>query len=410
MADTRGGSIETSYGWTIATASFLLMSIGFGIPYVVVVALKQIAAEFDWPRWVPSLGNGMVYLGAGVGGIAVGWISDRIGVMWPALVGSIMLGTGAILVSTSHGALQFMVAHAVFIGLLGNATMFAPLMANVTRWFDRRRGVAVSLVASGQSVAGAIWPPIFQFAIEHIGWRDTLFYFGIFATLTMAPMTLMLRRRPPVPLPDTLASEPQGGDDVLGLPPNLVLAMLCLAIVGCCVAMAMPMVHTVAFCSDLGFDPARGAEMLSLLLASAFVSRLFWGRLSDRVGGLRTIMIGAGAQALMLSLYLAVDGVAEMFALSAAFGLAFGGIVPAYTLAVRDLFPSPEAGWRIGTIYLFGLVGMALGGWLGGYIYDMTASYRPAFLTGVFFNLANLMLISFLVLRQSRTKVGMATA
>jgi MFS family permease len=226
----------------------------------------------------------------------------------------------------------------------------------------------------------------------------------------MVPLASLLRQRPPAQHASTMAAEPQQGDSVLGLPPNLVLGMLALAIVGCCVAMAMPMVHTVAYCSDLGFRPEHGALMLSLLLACAFMGRIFWGRLSDRIGGLRTILIGATCQALMLSLYQVVDGVVQLYVLSAAFGLAFGGIVPAYSLAVRDLFPGAEAGWRIGVVYLFGTAGMALGAWLGGYIFDLTADYHMAFLTGVGFNLANLMLIGFLVLRQSRLRFGLAMA
>ena len=410
MAERHQSSVETPYGWVIAIVSLTMMAFGYGIPYVVVVALKPIAAEFDWPRSWPALGNSCVYIGAGIGGIVMGWLTDRIGVMWPALLGSVMVGIGAVLVSTSHGIGQFLLAHALFIGLLGNSTTFTPLMANVMRWFDRRRGVAAALVASGQSVAGAVWPPIFSHTIDQFGWRATLFWFGLLCTAVMAPMALFLHRRPPPQHAMALAAEPRRGEQVLGLPANLVLAMLCLAIVGCCTAMAMPMVHTVAFCSDLGFQAERGAEMLSLLLACAFFSRLFWGRLSDRIGGLRTVLIGASCQAIMLSLYLVADNLYALYALSAGFGLAFGGIIPAYALAVRDLFPSAEAGWRVGCIYLFGTTGMALGAWLGGYIFDLTANYQAAFLVGVIFNVMNLILIGTLVLRQSRLRLRMAVA
>jgi len=410
MIERHESSIETPYGWVVAIVSLAIMAIGFGVPYVVVVALKPIAAEFGWPRSWPALGNSCVYVGAGIGGIFMGWLTDRIGVMWPAVLGSFMVGIGAMLVSSSHGIGQFLFAHALFIGLLGNSTTFTPLMANVMRWFDRRRGVAVALVASGQSVAGAIWPPIFSHAIDQVGWRTTLFWFGALCIVTMVPLALLLHRRPPQQHAGALAAEPQRGAQVLGMPANLVLGMLCFAIVGCCVAMAMPMVHTVAFCSDLGFLPERGAEMLSLLLACAFLSRIFWGRLSDRIGGLRTILIGASCQALMLSLYLVIDNLYGLYALSAGFGLAFGGIVPAYALAVRELFPGAEAGWRVGSVYLFGTSGMALGAWLGGYIFDLSANYQMAFLVGVAFNMMNLVLIGLLVLRQSRYRFGMAVA
>jgi len=408
MSQRRVDSVETSYGWVVAVASMAIMGIGFGAPYVVVVGLKPIAAEFAWPRSIPSLATASAYIGTGLGGIAMGWWADRVGVMWPALLGSLMVGLGLFVASGSNDMWQLYLSHGLLIGLIGNAGTFSPLMSNVTRWFDRRMGVAVALVASGQSIAGAIWPPVFRYSIDLVGWRQTMIWFGLFSVATMAPLSLLLRRRPPVPTMRSVSSDPRHGEPVLGLPANLVLGMLCLAIVGCCVAMAMPMVHTVAYCSDLGYLPARGAEMLSLLLASAFLSRLFWGRLSDQVGGLKTILIGASCQAVALSLYLVVDGEIALYALSAGFGLAFGGIVPAYALAARELFPSSQAGWRIGTIYLFGTIGMALGGWLGGFIYDLTANYRPAFAVGVLFNLLNLALLGLLVARQSRPRLDPA--
>jgi MFS family permease len=273
-------------------------------------------------------------------------------------------------------------------------------MSNVTRWFDNNRGVALSIVASGQSVAGGICPPLFRWGIDQIGWRMTLIAYGVFATSTMLPLALCLRRPPSAP-----ARKPGTGSAVDGrsgsrINPTLALALLSIAIVGCCVAMAMPIVHTVAFCGDLGFAAARGAEMLSLLLAAAFFSRMFWGRLSDRIGGLRTILYGAAAQAVALAFYMVVDGLFQLYVLSAAFGLAFGGIVPAYTLAVRDLFPVGDAGWRIGIVYFFGTIGMALGGWMGGVVFDQFLHYQAAFALGVVFNLVNIAAIGTLLYHQ----------
>jgi predicted MFS family arabinose efflux permease len=204
--------------------------------------------------------------------------------------------------------------------------------------------------------------------------------------------------------------EPQKGDLVLGLNGNLVLFLLCLAIVGCCVAMAMPLTHIVAYCTDIGISAARGAEMLSLLLGSAFLSRLYWGRLSDRVGGLRTILYGATAQAIALALYIVIDGMIPLYVLSIAYGLAFGGIVPAYSLVVREVFPANEAGWRMGAIYLFGTLGMAIGAWAGGAVFDIALDYRPAFLVGVLFNLSNIAIIGWLVWRKQNPEGGQVAA
>jgi len=389
--------IESRAGWTVAIASMCIMAVGFGTPYVVVVALKPMTLEMGWPRAVPSLALALAYLGAGAGGIAAGWIADRVGVMVPALVGSVMVGTGA-MVASGGSEWQLYVGHGLMIGLLGNAATFAPLMANVSRWFDRNRGAALALVATGQQLAGAMWPPLFRYTIDAVGWRRTLFWYGAFALVSMVPISLLLRL-PPGWTPGRQAAERVRSDRIVGLPPNLVQALICAAIVCCCVAMTMPMSHVVAFCSDLGYAPARGAEMLSLLLACAFVSRMVWGRLSDRIGGLRTVLLGSACQASFLALYLVVDNLIGLYFVSAAFGLGFGGIVPSYALAIRELYPAREAGWRMGAVFLGGLGGMALGGWLGGYVFDLTGSYRPAFLIGVLFNLVNLCLVGALLLR-----------
>ena len=399
-------SIESALGWRIAVISMLLMGIGFGGPYVTVVALKPIAAEFDWPRSIPSFASSATYIGAGLGGIAMGWFADRIGVAWIVLLGSTMIGLGAIVASYSEGMGQLYFAHGVMFGLFGNATTFAPLMANITRWFDNRRGVAVAIVGSGQSIGGLVWPPILNHTVEHYGWRVTMFWWGLLAIGLMVPLCFFLRHRPPASAVRPGFREPQKGDRVLGLNGNLVQLLICLAIVGCCVAMAMPMTHIVAFCTDLGIPAARGAEMLSLLLGSAFLSRMYWGRLSDRVGGLKTILYGAIGQAAALSLYMFVDGMVPLYVLSVAFGLAFGGIVPAYSLVIRDLFPAAEAGWRMGAMYLFGTLGMAMGAWLGGVVFDAVLRYQPAFLVGVLFNIVNIAIIGWLVWRKHGMRGG----
>ena len=391
-------SIECRAGWIVAIVSMLIMGIGFGTPYVVVVAMKPIAAETG-SRAVPSLANALAYFGAGVGGIFAGWIADRIGVIVPALFGAVMVGAGA-MVASGGSEWQLYVGHGLMIGLLGNAAMFAPLMANVSRWFDRNRGAALALVATGQQLAGAIWPPLFRYTTDLMGWRDTLFWAGIAALATMVPLSLLLHR-PPSLTAERQAAATMRDSRVLGWPANLVQALICLAIVCCCVAMAMPMSHVVAFCSDLGFTAARGAEMLSLLLFCAFLSRMLWGRLSDKVGGLTTVLLSSAAQATFLALYLAADSLVGLYVVSAAFGFGFGGIVPSFLLSIRELFPEREAGWRMGAVVLGGLCGMALGSWLGGYVYDLTASYQPAFLAGVLFNLVNLVLVGTLVLRGS---------
>ncbi|WP_193186490.1 MFS transporter [Nisaea sediminum] len=390
------GSIETRQGWIIVAASLAYIMVAFGPSYLLVVSLKPIAAGFGWPRWVPSLAYSLLLLGTGLGGIVMGLWADRAGLGKPALLGALVVGSGVMAASFAANEWVLLLLCGPVIGFLGTSAAFAPLLTNTTRWFDRRRGIAVSVVASGQALAGAIWPQIFNYGIEHSGWRQTWFAYGALAICVMLPLVLVLRRPPPEqPKPAGLASDaPVRRSAAMRQMP---LAFLSLAIVGCCVAMAMPMVHIVAYCTDLGFEAARGAEMLSLLLACSAVSRLGFGFLSDRLGGLQTIFIGAALQAIALSLFAVVDSLAGLYLVSALFGLVFGGIVPAYALATREMHPDGEVGWRMGVVFFFGTVGMALGGFLGGWIFDLTGYYPLAFVVGVSFNIVNLLSLTWLI-------------
>ena len=398
MNRSASDSVETRYGWAVVAASLALTSVAFGASFLIVIALKPVAAEFGWPRWVPSLAYSATLLGSGIGGVMMGYWADRVGVHWPVRLGAVMIGLGLIVVSQAQHAIVLIGACGLLVGFLGMSCAFAPVLTNITRWFDRRRGIAVAIVASGQSVGGAVWPTTFEWGIETWGWRTTFLSFGLLATAVILPLTLVLAR----PAPRTAVQAVPGAGHARAAheddwSPNMKLALLCVAIVGCCVAMAMPMVHVVAFCSDLGYGSDRGAQMLSLLLACAFVSRIGFGWLSDRIGGLMTIFIGSALQAAALAGFAAVSSMTGLFLISGAFGLVFGGIVPAYALAVRELFPPSEAGSRMGVVFLFGTVGMALGGFLGGWIFDLTGQYPLAFLAGVVFNLVNLAVVATLL-------------
>jgi MFS family permease len=307
-----------------------------------------------------------------------------------------MVGAGAI-VASGGAEWQLYLGYGAMIGLLGGAGLFAPLMSNTSRWFHAKRGTALAIVASGQQLAGLFWPQVFRYALDVTSWRTTLFWYGVLVLAVVPAMCLMLRHRPPAPVAGGAHRSSMGRAHRAGS--NLVQAVLCAAIVCCCVPMALPLQHLVAFCSDLGYAQARGTEMLTLLLIAAFLSRWIWGRMSDRIGGLRTILVGSLAQAAFLACYLFVDNLYALYAVSAAFGLGFGGIIPSYVLTVRDLFPASEAGWRIGTVLFFGLVGMALGAWMGGALYDWFAYYKPAFALGVAVNILNLVLIGGLLAR-----------
>ncbi|MDP6405795.1 MAG: MFS transporter [Alphaproteobacteria bacterium] len=399
---------DRGYAWAVAGGSLLLMVLASGGMYGIVVALKPVALDLDVPRWVPSAAYALLMFGIGLGGILFGRWSDRAGMFGPALLGTLGIGLGSLAVWASAGPVTFVLAQALLLGFLGNGALFAPLVANVTHWFDRRRGLAVAMVISGQSLGGAMWPPIFRYFIDETGWRTTYLWYGAVAVAVMLPLSLLLRRRRPV-APVTASVAGGGSERPLEFSPDLLFGLLCLAIVACCVPMAMPMVHIVSHATDLGHPTARAAEMLAVLLAFGTASRLAFGALADRIGPLKALLVASGLQALVLSFYLFVDGLAGLYLLSVLFGLSFGGIVPLYTLIIRDHFAAGESGWRIGVIMLFGTIGAGLGGWLGGFVFDLTASYQWAFVLGVIFNIGNLAIIGTLLGRERRqTAIALA--
>lgn len=399
----HGSSVETPYGWVVVFASLALHSISLGAPTILFVALKPIAADLDTARAVPSLAYSLLMVGAGIGGIAMGRWMDRHGVMQPVLFGSVMICLGALLASHAEGRWSLYLATGLLMGLLGKAAMIAPLVANVTRWFDRRRGLAVAVITSGQGLAGAVWPAVVQYFNELVGWRGSFLYFSVFAAVTMVPAALLLRPRAPIAASD----RPAGGsrDDerrVLDLPPHVAQAMLWVAVIGCCSAMSVPIVHLVSHVTDQGYTAEQGARILSVLFGAAFISRIAFGMLADRIGPLPTLLIGSASMGAMLLAFAFATSHAGLFAAALLFGLGFSGIMPCYPLIIRLLFPVSQAGWRIAAQYLFSAAGMALGGWIGGVTFDLTGSYSPAFLVAFGFNAMNFVIVAILHTRRMR--------
>ncbi len=414
MTSARPSLAESRYAWARLFASLALMTLGGVGMYAVIVALPAVEAEFGAARGAASLPYTFTMVGFGLGGVMMGRLSDRYGVIVPVLLGSVCLGIGFMVAGSAASLWQFALVHGVLIGFLGSSATFAPLVADASLWFTRRRGIAVAIVISGNYLAGAVWPPILQRMFDAFGWRATFVGVGVFAIAAMLPLALMLRRRPPAldaPRPAAIAPHtPMAApsERPLGFPPQVLLALLCVAGVACCVAMSMPQVHIVAYCGDLGYGVARGAEMLSLMLGFGIVSRLASGWICDRIGGLATLLLGSGLQAVALLLFLPFDGMASLYVLSAMFGLFQGGIVPSYAIIVREYFPPRVAGGHVGIVLMATLFGMALGGWMSGAIFDLTGSYRAAFLNGIAWNLVNMSIAGFLLMRARRMRLALA--
>ncbi len=398
-------SPDSRYAWTRLMTTLALMTIGSGAMYIVSVVLPAVQAEFGVARADASLPYTTMMIGFGVGGIVMGKLADRFGVMVPVLIGAVGLGAGYTVAALSSSIWMFSMAHGLLLGLLGCSATFAPLIADTSLWFVKRRGIAVAICASGNYVAGAIWPPIVQHFVEAAGWRATYFGLGAFCVLTLPLLALLMRPRPPKAVaPATMAGSMTKPLSARPFGLSLIQAqvLLCVAGTACCVAMAMPQVHIVAYCSDLGFGAARGAEMLSLMLACGIVSRLVSGAICDRIGGLRTLLLGSLLQGIALLLFLPFDGLVSLYVISALFGLFQGGIVPSYAIIVREHFPPAEAGTRVGTVLMFTLLGMALGGWMSGVVFDLTGSYHAVFVNGIAWNALNLSIALFLLYRVRR--------
>jgi MFS family permease len=400
MPARAASEAESTYAWSRLVAALLLSTIGGVGMWSVVVALPAIQAEFGVARSDASLPYTLTMVGFGLGGILMGRLSDRFGIIVPVVVGTVALALGYLLAGYAGSLWQFALAQGVLIGFLGSSATFGPLLADTSLWFNRRRGIAVAIFASGNYLAGTVWPPIVQHFIETAGWRQTYAGIGMFCLASMLPLALVLRRRPPAfELGGAGARAAAWPQRPLGLSPGALQALLIVAGLACCVAMSMPQVHIVAYCGDLGYGATRGAEMLSVMLGFGIVSRLASGWICDRIGGVRTLLLGSSLQGVALLLFLPFDGLVSLYVISALFGLFQGGIVPSYAIIVREYFSPREAGVRVGTVLMATLFGMALGGWMSGVIFDLTGSYRAAFLNGTLWNLLNVAIAVFLLLR-----------
>jgi MFS family permease len=392
------GQIDSREAWLTTFAALVVASVSLGAPYVVIVALKPIAEELGGMRSVPSGAMSLAMLGTGVGGLAMGWVAERVGVRAVVMFGAVMVFAGLTLSSRGE-AWQLYLGHGLLMGLIGNSAINAPLYIYVTKWFEARRGTALALIASGPNVAGACWPPLFERAIAAYGWRQTMVAFGLIVVGIVVPLAALFLRPPPAaPKSAVTAGAVEVKARVLALPPNAAFALLAGASFLCCVPMAMPPAHVIALCGDLGMTPAKGAAMLTVMLVCAFTARQLWGWLSDSVGGLLTLLIGSLAQAMAIAGFAITQDEAGLFAVAGAFGFGFSGLIPAYILTARQLFPAREASWRIPTLLLTGMSGMSAGSWLAGVIYDHYGFYAPAFVTGLAFNIANFAIIAGLVI------------
>lgn len=386
--------------------------------FVVAVVLPSVQAEFGVSRADVSLPYTLLMIGFGVGGIYMGKLVDRFGVTAALWLGSLGILIGFVWAGFSTNIYSFAIAHGLFLGLFGISATFAPLVADTSLWWNKRRGIAVAVCASGNYLAGAIWPGFANWGIAEAGWRETYIVMGFVCSASLAVLAFFLRQRPPVvdaqPSANSGAKKasapsPYPRTRPFGLSTGQAQTLLIIAGVACCVAMSMPQVHIVAYCVDLGYGPARGAEMLALMLGFGVISRLVSGVICDKIGGIRTLVLGSALQGVALLLFLPFDGLVSLYVISAIFGLFQGGIVPAYAIIVREHFPILETGRRVGAVIMATMLGMALGGWMSGKIFDLTGSYQAALYNGTLWNALNLVIAGWLLWRLKARPPGVVS-
>jgi MFS family permease len=404
LSDPTAFVPDSRRAWLRLAIALVIGSLGAVGMWSVVVALPVVQNEFGASRGTASLAFTMVMLGFGSGGVLTGKITDRYGIVTAIGLGIGLLGLGYIGAGMSGSIWQFIFIH-FLIGLSSSAT-FGPLMAEASHWFDRYRGLAVTIAASGNYIGGTIWPPLVNWGMQTYGWRTTHIAVGIFTAIAMTLTLIVLRTQMGAGVQRSHADAVPPRID-LRLSTNALTAILSLASIACCVAMSMPQVHIVAYCGDLGYGVTRGAEMLSLMLGFGIVSRIGSGFLADRIGGIHTLLIGSLAQGTALLFYLFFDSLTSLYVISAMFGLFQGGIVPSYAIIVREAMPAAEAATRVGIVIFASVFGMSFGGWISGAIFDATGSYTAAFANGLAWNALNIGIMLLLLMR-ARQRLAMA--
>jgi MFS family permease len=399
VIDRRPG-VDSPYAWRLAFLSMFCIGLGGGAIYLPVIGLKEIAAEFGDRRAVPSMAYMLGFFAMGLGGVFMGWLADRTSPRVPLLIAGVSIFAGGWLASSGDEGLLYL-GYALPLGFLGNAATFTPAMNNIQGWFERQRSTAVSIISVGPAISGFVWPQVYRWLLPDHGWRQSLVIYGVTAGVLLFLCAFYVR---PSPVARAKATRPKEDLSALPISSRSLMGILSAASFCCCAAMAVPFVHMVAFCGDLGLSPARGSEAISLVLLTAVAATFAMGRLSDHIGPLRVSILCSLVQVVSLTGYVFVQGLAGIYALAVIHGIPYIAIVQGYALILRRLYGPTIAGWRLGVVMLFAMAGMAAGGWIGGAVFDATLSYRPAFQLALAFDLLNLMLLGALYFHRGRSR------
>lgn len=400
--------LDSRYSWLrLCLTLGVAVMVNAGM-WMVIAVLPDIEADFATSRSWASAPYTMTMIGFALGNFLVGRLVDRVGVTLSLQLAAVVTAGSFALSTLAPGIVTLSLIH-LFLGL-GSAVGFGPLIADISHWFYRKRGLAVALVASGNYLSGAIWPILLSDMLATGDWRQVYLTLAIMCVVTVIPLSLTLRRR--LPSDARIAAETAAARRAAttGLSSRALALLLGFAGIACCVAMSMPQVHIVAYCVGLGYGPTAGQQMLALMLMGGVVSRVISGLVADRLGGVLTLLIGSVLQCIALMLYLPYDGLVSLYVVSMIFGLSQGGIVPSYAVVVREYMPAKDAGAWVGFVLMMTIFGMALGGQLSGWIFDVTGSYGAAFINGIVWNGFNIAIMVWLLSRTRKRLSGLQSA
>ena len=392
---------EEPYAWVILATSAVMIGMAFGAIVNISVFLKPLAVEFGWPRAQLAAAYSVVTIATGLGGIVMGHFSDRLPVRRVVLLGSIMPGLAFLLLSGLNTPGELYFYHAL-MGLLGFGAIMVPLNNVTTFWFARNRGLAIGLTSAGGALGQGLMPFLARQLILEQGWREAYQTMGLIYLVVLIPLALLIRDPPRATGWAATAGAGADAPNPYAIARHWLVALVCLAVIFCCVCMATPIVHVVSLGSDLGLGPREAAGLLTVMMIFGVAGRIATGRVADRIGNLRAYVIVSLAQTSLALWFPYVHSLAGLYTMAALFGLGYAGVMTALILCAREFSPPRNTGLSLGLVSFFGWVGMALGGWQGGLFYDLNGNYGQAFLNSSIAGVVNLLILGLLYLYTER--------
>jgi MFS family permease len=393
----RAAAASPALPWLMVGACAVMVAMGFGAIVNIAVFLTPLAVEFGWSRAELSLAYSMATIGTGVGGIVMGHFADRLPIRRVALCGAVVPGVALLALGRIDSTAELYLYHAL-MGLLGIGAIMAPLNSLAGQWLLRNPGLAIGIVSAGGAFGQGVMPFLARQLVLADGWRQAYVTLGVVYLLVTLPLALWIRNAPAPVAAAAGAARP----NPYAMSRRALLSWLCVAVLFCCVCMATPIVHVAALGTDIGLGASESAGLLAVMMVFGMAGRIAFGKLADRAGNLQAYIVASLGQTALAFLFPLAAGRPGLFVLSALFGLVFSGAMTAFILCAREYAPAGRAGLSIGVVMFFAWLGMAGGGWQGGWFYDLCGSYGPSFANASLGGVANLLVLGLLYVRTVR--------